>query len=560
MLEKDPKIIITGEKLVRRVFEGGNQALPVLDSALHNNGFNNVVQFDMEDPRNTFERLLHEAESANLIMFSGTFSVQLDQVDRHVSVLRRHLQNIRRGDVPIIVGGYGAAGVERYARYAPFIDAFSYGPGIEQVPQIARSVQEGRFWQDLRSSRIPGLSYYDTDTERFVKGKDIPMPSAEGLGTIDQLYRRNYLPIVHDMDIFQDENGNTLPTFQLVTELGCPFDCAFCSESGGEDQMMFFSEVLRRGVIERTKKGTEVPLETIEKTFRKARELGYRGVYFDIETAFRDWKRMESILEMAHSYGFVSGLNTRIDTARQDRIERAAQLGVVYAFFGVEHMNPQVLLAVDKFMHPDLRMRARVAQQYFDRVRDIFRWMRNSGSLFLIMGLPKVDNESWEKVLNGEITKTHEMVYESTSFEDDVLAIKKSIAECRPRYFNANVLRFNPDTSMAWQRRFACVRPSGEAKLDAVYNVPRVARLLGIPLQEFHPIYRFFEGVEDNQPYTTAMNPQRAYDTAAVILAEASKYGTEVYFDYALAENGLVTRDSSGHYKISSLKDFEGLK
>lgn len=234
-------------------------------------------------------------------------------------------------------------------------------------------------------------------------------------------------------------------------------------------------------------------------------------------------------------------------------------------FFGVEHTDPQATFAADKFADGDLWRRAQKAIGYPKDVDNAFIWQNEAGvqsSLFLIMGLPKIDNASWAKVLGREITQSKDLGYVQTSFEDDVTAIRGTMERCQPYHFNANILRLNPDTAMAYQRRYACIRPSGENPLDAVYYVPRVANLLGITLQEFHPIYRFFEGVEDQQPYSTAMNPQRAYDTACVILQEANKFGTEVYFDFELAKAGLVTGNpkKGEDYKIAPLKDFEGLK
>ncbi len=555
VLDRQPKIILVGERLQHRAFNGSNQALPWLASALHNNGFDNVVQFDMENRNNTFTKLLHEVEDADLITFSGTFSVSLGQIDQDAAVLKNHLRRIRRGEVPIIVGGYGASGVDRYAQHAPFIDAFSFGPGIEQVPQIVRSVRERRFYQDLRESKIPGLSYYDHDLGKYVRATPIPMPSSEVLSSIDQLYERDYMPEIHDMEIFSGEDGKPLSTFQLVTEMGCPFECTFCSESGGEQEQM----LMGRRVT------AEMSLGAVEEHFIKARELGHTSAYLDIETAFRDWKRMEAILELANSYGISIGLNTRIDTARKDRIVRAADLGVDYMFFGVEHTNPQALMAVDKFTEANLLARAQKAIGYSRNVDDAFMWQNEKkiqSSLFLIMGLPKIDDVSWQKVLSGKLTRSSDLVYVQTSYEDDVIAIEGTMSRCQPFHFNTNILRLNPDTKMAWQSRYACIRPSGAEDLDAVYYVPRVAQLLGIGLQDFHPIYRFYEGVEDQQPYSTAMDPQRAHDTACIILREANKYGVHVYFDYELEKSGLITGNPKEgvDYKIASLKDFEGLK
>ncbi len=548
----NPKILLVGENLQHRAFKGSNQALPWLASALYNEGFSNAVQFDMENRVNTLERLLHESESSDVMLFAGTFSTQLAKIDAHASNLKKHLKS-KGKDSPIIVGGYGASGVDRYAEHAPFIDAFFYGPGIEQVGRIVEVIKQGNFHNALKNKSIPGLSFFDRKSGQFIRGTPVPLPSEQSLGSIDQLFMRDYMPQIHDMrDIFFDKDGKPLPTFQLVTELGCPYVCSFCSESGGENEQMFLGRAVR-----------EVPLEAIERTFARAKEQRYKAVYFDIETAFRNWRRMEKILKTMYHYGFVGGLNTRIDTATKERVDRSATLGAVYTFYGVEHIDPQVLFAIEKFAHRNPQRRVELSEDYVNRVEQVFRWMNDAkiqSSLFMIIGLPKIDDASWERLRQGN-SVLEDLVYVPTTFEDDAHAIREAFQRTRPFHFNANILRFNPDTAMAWQPPYASIRPSGQEKLDAVWFVPRVAKKLGIQLQSFHSVYRFFEGVETTQPFSTAMSPERAYETAKVILEEANKFGSHVYFDQELERARLVWKDSrTGNYRIAPLKEFEGLK
>ena len=543
------KTLLVGINLQHRAFNGSNQALPWLASALHNEGFNDVKQFDMENPHNTLEDLLWEGKNADLIGFCGTFSISLAQIDMYALALRNYLRDIGKSQTPIIVGGYGASGVGRYAKFAPSIDGFFYGPGIEGIVNIARATASGKFEEILRSGEIKGLSYFDKKRGLFVKSTKSPLPSREKLDGIDQLFDRSYIPAIHDMDVFLDNEGIPLPTFQMVTELGCNWSCTFCSESGGnEDEMMF------RGV-------RGVSLETIAKTFEKAKREGYKAVYFDIETAFSRWGRMKNILKMMNDYGFVGGLNTRVDTATEERIKICSDLGVVYQFYGVEHLNPQVLFAVDKFIQADQRIRAELALGYKDKVEQTYRWMNAQGiqsSLFMIMGLPKISNKSWQELVYGD-EKVTDLKYTFTSFEDDRNAIVEGFRRANPRHFNANILRFNPDTKMAYELRYALVRPSGIQPIDAAWFVPRVANLLGLKLQDYHPVYRFFEGVETNQPFSSAMNPDRAYATMKVILDMANQTGTRVYFDPILEKAGIISKEKGNYVLKGSLNNFEQL-
>ncbi len=552
------KLLLIGPKLPNRAFNGSNQALPWLGSALYNEGFTNTVLFDLENPKNTLDELLRESETADAIMWAGTFSVQIEQIDVLSERIKAHLKSHGREDTPIIFGGYGAAQPDRFAKYTPWIDAYFYGPGIEQIGKIARAVAENRFYQALKWDGIPGLSFYDRQLNQFVRGPPVPMPSEESLGSIDQFFRREelYLPQSHDMDIFIDENGKVLSTGQYLSQLGCPNKCKFCGESGGLDDLMF--EIVRR-----------VPLETTKKQMKKAHEIGHRAIYWDIETAFQFPNKFEQDLEAAYQAGIAqNGGNTTILSMyhlQKSIWRRYAELKLTYLFGGVENRNPQVLFAIDKFVHKNPLRRAQIAQEYAGYTDEVFEYMQSVGipdSLFLIMGLPKVSDKSWQQFLNGEISE-QDMIYVPATLEDDIRCIQESFRGTKSTYFNANILRFNPDTGMAHEPRYACIRPSGEEPLDAAWFSPRVANILNLPTQEFHQSFRFFEGVEETQPFTTAIDPERAYRTITTIVNCANRFGSRMFFDQAIQREGLITRDpQTGRYtlKAGSYRDFEALE
>jgi len=544
--------------LKHRAFKGSFQSPSWLMSALANHGFHDVRYFNMEKPGFSLDDLLDACVQADFIGLCGVFSMQLDQAVELASAIKNRLKTFGRESVPVVLGGYGAAEVDRLAAFTPQIDAFFFGPGTDGIVQIATAVKAGRFRQALKSREIHGLSYYDFSLKRFVRGRASVLPTPEELASIDQLYCREHVSGLYDMgDIFFDGQGKALKTFQLVTELGCPYECTFCSESGGISDRMFSREDIKtRGRV------VEVPLESVFKTFEKAALEGYKAVYLDIETAFRNWARLEKILDCAKAHEIKVGLNTRIDTVTEERIRRCAELGVVYQFYGVEHLNPQVLLAIDKFPHTDISKRIAAAEDYPSKVYETFRLLNAYGiqsSLFIILGLPKICDEDWVKLRNGELEfgKVH---YAPTTLEDDLETIELAFENCRPKHFNANVLRLNPDTSQAWDPRFECIRPSGAQALDAVWFVPDVKRKLNLPAQEMHPVYLAFESLESNQPYSTAMTPERAFKTFQVIIRKANEFGTHVYVDESVLAAGILTRDGSmKQYDLhaESLADFK---
>ena len=106
----NPRILLIGERLQLRSFNGANKALPVLASCLANAGYDCVTQADLERPNLSWEDVLSEAANADLVAFCGCLTPQWPDLDMHSKQLREHLNRIGRHDIPIIIGGYEAKG------------------------------------------------------------------------------------------------------------------------------------------------------------------------------------------------------------------------------------------------------------------------------------------------------------------------------------------------------------------------------------------------------------------------------------------------------------------
>src|SRR3989338_6347519 len=111
-------------------------------------------------------------------------------------------------------------------------------------------------------------------------------------------------------------------------------------------------------------------------------------------------------------------------------------------FFGVEHIMPEVLLAIGKF-NGSLQSQQRQANEYADRVKAVFGNMHSVGlpsSYFVILGLPKARLSKDGNVLIG---------FEPATFEEDRKVIEFGLNECNPDYLNFNMLRFMPGSLAA---------------------------------------------------------------------------------------------------------------
>jgi anaerobic magnesium-protoporphyrin IX monomethyl ester cyclase len=544
------KIILIGEVLKYRSFNGANKALPVLTSSLYNAGFTKVVQLDLERPDLSIENVLSELTDADLVIFAGCMTPQWQEIDEHTKQVFDYLQSLGKKNVPILVGGYATKGVEDIAQITPWITAFCEGEGEESIVEIAHAVTRGTFYQDM--PHLPGLCFVDRDGKFCHSTPDDGKtgwfhrsiaPRVSNFDDIDQNFGLVHVPQIHDMDIFKSQDGRQLKTAQLFTQRGCPWRCEFCNKSTESNNVVRLSE------------------ESFRRQLRQLKRHEYEAVYLDVDTftVHEDVARREA--EILKQEGFVWGSNTRIDLIDYEQMYYLVEHNCVYMFFGVEHTSLEVLLAVHKFNGP-LQSQIKQAQDYPAKVKRVFRDMDKAGlpsSYFVILGLPKAR-------LNDD--KTAIVGYEPTTFEDDMSSIRFGLEECDPDFLNLNMLRFMPGSVAADvpnHPAYSCVRPTGEKPITAGYFLPRAAKHYGYEVPKNHGVYRLCESISGNHPTTTAMNAERVYETMRWTMElinakiDAGGKSTKLFIDKDLLAFGLVTTDEKGRYAIAPLEDFAGI-
>ena len=528
------KIVLVGEVVKYRSFNGANKALPVLASSLSNNGFTKVVQLDLERPDLSINHVLHEVTDADLVIFAGCMTPQWQEIDEHAKQVFDYLQSLGRSNVPILVGGYATKGVEDIAKITPWITAFCDGEGEESIVELACALNRGTFYQDM--PHLPGLCFVDRDgkfchstpgdrkTSRFHRSI---APRVSNFDDIDQNFDFVHVPQKHDMDIFKSQHGRQLKTAQLFTQRGCPWECGFCNKSTESNYVVRLSE------------------ESFRRQLKQLKQCGYEAVYLDVDSFTVHEKAGSREAEILKQEGFVWGSNTRIDKINYDQMRYLVDRNCVYMFFGVEHTLPKVSLAIRKF-NGSLQSQIKQAEDYPAKVKEVFKDMNKAGlpsSYFIILGLPKVK-------LND--SKTEIVGYEATTFEDDMSAIRFGLEECDPDFLNLNMLRFMPGSIAAdlpCHPAYSCVRSSGEKPITAGYFLPRAAMHYGYQVIENHGVYQLCESMSRNQPTTVAMNAQRVYETirstTELINAkiEAGGKPTKLFIDRNLQAVGLVNRD-----------------
>ncbi|KAM3104996.1 B12-binding domain-containing radical SAM protein [Phormidesmis sp. 146-33] len=538
-----PKIVLVGEVLRYRSFNGANKALPVLASSLHQAGFTRVVQLDLERSDLTIQDVLQEAVNADLIVFAGCMTPQWQDIDRDTKQIFDYLRENDRSQVPILVGGYATKGIADIAQVTPWITAYCDGEGETMIVEIAESIAKGTFEQD--KFQISGLVFVD---ERGLHHSIATRVSQ--FDHIDQNFGLVHIPDVHDMEIFQ-RNHQRLKTAQLYTQKGCPWRCSFCNKSTEISNVFRLSEV------------------SFRRQLQQLRQKGYQAVYLDVDTFTVHEKASRREAEILKQEGFVWGSNTRIDQINYDQMQYLVEHNCVYLFFGVEHTMIEVALAIGKF-NGSFKSQLKQAVDYPKKVQQVFQDMQRANlpsSYFVILGLPKAklsDNltaisSSYPQGVNG---------YEPTTFDDDMATIRFGLDQCDPDFLNFNTLRFMPGSvaaDVANHPAYACVRPSGASPITAGYFLPRVANHFGYKVSKNHGVYRLCESVDQHQPTSTAMNAVRIYetihDTMKIINTKVNAGGkaTTLFIDRELLTQQLVKRDEKGRYTIAPLKSFERL-
>jgi radical SAM superfamily enzyme YgiQ (UPF0313 family) len=532
------RVVLVGEVLRFRSFNGANKALPVLASSLHNAGFSDVVQLDLERPDVSLVDVCRHAIDSDLVAFVGCMTPQWPDLDVTTAHVYAALLDAGRAHVPIVVGGYATKNVDDIARASPWITAFFDGEGEDGIVQIAKSVVSGTFNASRRA--IAGLSFVSPGGMMHKS----TAPRTTALDAIDQGWGFVHVPHVHDMDIFRRPDGRQQKTAQLFTQRGCPWRCGYCNKST-EDNFV-----------------TRLGEEAMRSQLEQLRDAGFEAIYIDVDTFTVNRKAAEREATLLGQYGFAWGTNTRIDQVDQQLLTHCVEHGCVYMFFGVEHILPEVSVAIGKFNGP-LEKQFRSARGYAQRVEEVFGYMRAAGlpsSYFIILGLPHAKLDATGTRIEG---------FTPTTFEQDMEAIRFGLDHCAPDYLNLNVLRFMPGSVAAdapGHPAYSCVRPSRDAPVTAGYFLPRVASSMHYPVRVNHPVYRLCESVGMNQPTTTALDAQRVFDTVRTTIdlinarIDHDQPGTRLFLERELFTAGLVARDEAGRYSLAPLRDWEGLK
>src|SRR6266446_6868463 len=133
------RILLVGEELRYRSFNGANKALPVLASSLARAEFHDVAQLDLEQPGITRELVAAKVASADLVAIAGAMSPQWIDLDRTIAAISKATTGLTKPP-PLVVGGYAVKAAEDVLRETPGITAFFDGEGEAGIVALVQAV------------------------------------------------------------------------------------------------------------------------------------------------------------------------------------------------------------------------------------------------------------------------------------------------------------------------------------------------------------------------------------------------------------------------------------
>jgi anaerobic magnesium-protoporphyrin IX monomethyl ester cyclase len=217
-------VILLGERLAYRSFNGANKALPVLASCLNHAGFRNVRQMDLElNERINIAAVTRAVLEADLLLVAGAMTPQWSDLDKTLTEIHGTLTSVGRV-IPIIVGGYAAKNAKDVLEAQPAITALFDGEGEAGVVEVVEALASGTLSQ--RKKSIRGMCYID-ESGRFHRSVAARVTMFDH---VDQNFELIHDPSTHNMEIFARPN-TLLKTAQVFTQRGCPWICGFCNKS-----------------------------------------------------------------------------------------------------------------------------------------------------------------------------------------------------------------------------------------------------------------------------------------------------------------------------------------
>ena len=289
-------------------------------------------------------------------------------------------------DVPIVQGGPHISALPEEAAARPEVDIAARGEGEETWVDLCQTIERAKAAAPRLQTRdlldpanklldnVLGITYQTLD------GKIHHTPERPAIANLDTLpfpaYRffkmDRYTSLQPAIDAI--ESGKS---FSLMTSRGCPYRCAFCSQS-----------------VMAEKWRARAPENVVKEWRHLVEDLGAQEIGVLDDSANINRRRLRELcdllIEAKLNHGPWIPINgIRANLADEDLLQRMKEAGCKRVAFGVESGDEGILKAVDK----------RVTH---DQIRAAFKNAKKAGLEtigFFIIGLPGDTEETMEKTI-----------------------------------------------------------------------------------------------------------------------------------------------------------------
>jgi radical SAM superfamily enzyme YgiQ (UPF0313 family) len=288
-------------------------------------------------------------------------------------------------DLPVLmVGGHVAALPERTLREED-VDFVGSGEGLQTIIELVAALKTTNC--DL--TKVRGLWYREGDQIRstpaapLVKDLDNTMPGvAWDLFPMDRYRAHNW----HCFDGLQRQ-----PYAAIYTTLGCPYHCSFCCIQAP------FKDGERESGLKESVNSYRYwsPQAVIEQIDVLVSKYGVRNIKIADEMFVLNKRHVLSICDLIIERGYDLNIwaYARVDTVKDDMLDKLKRAGFHWLAFGIEAANDRVRNNVDKRFEQD------EIYETIARVRDA--GINVIGNY--IFGLPEDDYDTMQQTLDMAI-------------------------------------------------------------------------------------------------------------------------------------------------------------
>lgn len=282
----------------------------------------------------------------------------------------------------LLVGGHAAALPERTLREEA-VDFVCGGEGPQTLVELVEALQTGRAGEH---SKVRGLWYWDGETPRST-------PSAPLVGELDQTMPElawDLLPMekyrAHNWHCFGDLQRE--PYASVYTTLGCPYHCTFCCI-----QAPFKSGENVLGIEQNVNSYRFwSPQSVIAQIDKLVNDYGVRNIKIADEMFVLNPRHVTGVCDLIIERGYDLNIwaYARVDTVREDMLDKLKRAGFNWLAFGIEAASERVRDDVRKGFDQD---------DVYKTIELVSAAGINVGANY-IFGLPEDDKESMQATLD----------------------------------------------------------------------------------------------------------------------------------------------------------------